>query len=157
MRKLVIVLMMIIFLLGGCQKKTDAQRFSSEFEVSEQNTAHYVQNLDDLLYQLQHGIHVVLIAKGSKEINSSIKVLVEEVNKYPGMVIYYYDQLEIKENLQQKIKEIIPFTDYEIKNPVLFFVKEGEVIDALNSWDAQKLNELLADIAKDIKPGCDDC
>ena len=157
MRKLIIVLVMMIFLLGGCQKKTDAQRFSSEFEVSQNNTAHYLSNFDDLLYQLQHGIHVVLMGKGDKDINPLIKILVEEVNKYPGMVIYYYDQVDIKDNLTQKITELIAFTDYEIKNPVLYMVKEGEVIDVLNTWDSGKLKELLDSMAKDVKPGCDDC
>ena len=157
MRKLVIILMMVIFLLGGCQKKTDAQRFSSEFEVTQNNTAHYVQNFDDLLYQLQHGTHAVLIAKGDEDVNILVNILVEEVNKYPGMVIYYYDQVDIKDNLKQKIIELVAFTDYDIKNPVLFMVKEGEVIDVLNSWDSARLSELLTSMAKDVKPGCDDC
>lgn len=157
MRKTVIVLMMIIFILGGCQKKTDAQKFSAEFEVSQNNTAHYVSDFDDLLYQLRHGVHVVLMAKGDKDINPLIKILVEEVNKYPGMVIYYYDQVDIKDNLKQTITELIAFTDYEIKNPALFMVKEGEVIDVLNAWDAGKLKELFDRMATSIKPGCDDC
>ncbi len=157
MRKTVIVLVMIIFLLGGCQKKSDAQRFSHEFEVSQNNTAHYVQSFDDLLYQLQHGTHAVLIAKGDKDVNPLVKVLVEEISKYPGMVIYYYDQVDIKDNLKQKITELIPFSDYDIKNPVLFMVKEGETVDVLNSWDPSVLAELLKDMAKDVKPGCDDC
>ena len=154
---MVIVLVMIIFILGGCQKKTDAQRFSSEFEVSQSNTAHYLQSFDDLLYQLQHGTHAVLIAKGDKDVNPLVKVLVEEISKYPGMVIYYYDQVNIQDNLKQKITELIAFTDYDIKNPVLFCVKDGEVIDVLNSWDSAKLSELLDTMAKDFDPGCIDC
>jgi len=157
MRKTVIVLVMIIFLLGGCQKKSDAQRFSHEFEVSQNNPAHYVQNFDDLLYQLQHGTHAVLIAEGNGDVNKAVKVLVEEIGKYPGMVIYYYDQVDVKDNLKQKITELVAFTDYEIKNPVLFMVKEGETIDVLNSWDSAILSELLESMAKDVKPGCDDC
>ena len=157
MRKTVIVLVMIIFLLGGCQKKSDAQKFSHEFEVTEQNTAHYLKNFDDLLYQLQHGTHVLLMAKGNTDVNKAVKELVEEVSKYPGMVIYYYDKVDLKDNLKQKINEIIPFTDYEIKNPIMFMVKEGETVDVLNSWDPSVLAELLKDMAKDVKPGCDDC
>lgn len=157
MRKTVIVLVMIIFLLGGCQKKSDAQRFSSEFEVSQNNTAHYVQNFDDLLYQLKNGTHAVLIAEGNTDVNKAVKVLVEEIGKYPGMVIYYYDKVDIKDNLKQRITELIPFSEYDIKNPVLFMVKEGETIDVLNNWDSAILSELLESMAKDVKPGCDDC
>ena len=147
-----------MLLLAGCaNKKTDSERFSEEFNVSEENTAKYLKNIDEVVYQLNHGIHVVLIASGDEKTNQLVKDLVETIRSYPGMVIYYYEFTKMTVKDFEAVKESVPYLNIQQTNPILMFVKEGETVECLNSWDVTVLKEQLDNINKDVKPGCDDC
>jgi len=166
MRKIILIILSL--LLVGCQSKiTDAQKFKNEYEslngktndngleyfnldIPSENKVIYLDNSKEVIDALTHGTKVIYFGFNTCPwCRQLIPLLLDEVNKYVGIKIYYYDFKALRDNYVSKknkdlandyheIMEIIgeyntyqfdPILDVsKLMAPTLVFVKNGEVI-----------------------------
>lgn len=177
MRKVKIVFIVLLMLLSliGCQPKqdkTDSIRFKEEYEaingkvnesgktvttieIDENNSVKYIEQ-NEVVEALTNGTHVMYF--GWPECTwcrRSIPVLIEAVNQYPGMRIYYFSIKQAREDYENGLKSELAYLYKEISKilllsdvdfteiseiddigvlkivaSMLLFVKDGEIIGA---------------------------
>lgn len=177
MRKLKIILLLSFILLSliGCKTddiKTDNIRFKEEYEsingqlnesgktittieIDENNSVKYIEQ-QEVIDSLINGTHVIYF--GWPECSwcrRALPVLIDAVNQYPGMRIYYFSIKQAREDYENgvesqlaalykevskvllmsevdfsKISEVDDNGVLKIVASMLIFVKDGEVIGA---------------------------
>ncbi len=110
-------------------KANDDGSLYSSIEIAEDNTVTYV-DLDGLLKQLSNGTHVVYM--GWPECGwcrRSIPVLIDEVNKYSGINIYYYNIKKDREEYEKGNKENLIAISNQLKKSEFAFDQYLESYD----------------------------
>ena len=158
MKKSLLLILVCIFLLAGCNsepKKTVAD-FAKEYEVSEDVKVKYLSTnqLDDVF----KGTHVTLVT--TNKYKEAVQVLCQEVDKYDGLYIYYLNSKDMKDRgVSMDINDIKDVHNF------IAFVKESDIVDYINLDDfvfSDKENlafiydVILDSITRDLKPGCSD-
>lgn len=175
MRKINIIISILLMLISltGCkpnQVKTDNVRFKEEYEslngqlnengktitsieINENNSIKYIEQ-QDVIEALINGTHVVYF--GWPECSwcrRALPVLIEAVNEYPGMRIYYFTIRQARQDyengvdselasLYKEVSKVLLLSDVDfagisevdengvlkIVASMLIFVKDGEII-----------------------------
>jgi len=169
---LLLSLFMMISFIGCEKKKTDAIRFKEEYEalngqknengtsyltitIPDKNKVKYIEK-DQIVEALENGTHVVYMGYADcPYCRSCIPVLLNTVNDYSGIYIYYYSIKQARSEFEQGLdselaklyKEIDAslkkddfdlsgyvsyYEDGTIKIPasLILFIKEGEIVGA---------------------------
>ncbi len=177
MRKLKIILLLFFILLSliGCKTddiKTDNIRFKEEYEsingqlnesgktittieIDENNSIKYIEQ-QEVIDSLINGTHVIYF--GWPECSwcrRALPVLIDAVNQYPGMRIYYFSIKQAREDyengvdsqlaaLYKEVSKVLLMSEVDFSEisevddngvlkivaSMLIFVKDGEVIGA---------------------------
>ena len=173
--KILFVIFLMLFSLIGCKTdevKTDNIRFKEEYEsingqlndkgktittinIDENNSIRYIEQ-QEVVEALINGTHVVYF--GWPECSwcrRALPVLIDAVNEYPGMRIYYFSIKQAREDydngvdselaeLYKEISKILLMSDVDFSEisevdengilrivaSMLIFVKNGDVIGA---------------------------
>ncbi len=162
MKKLLIAILAVLLLLAGCQekKKSDSERFKEEYGV-EGPMVSYMKT-DDVVYQLSHGTHAVLISDNKTGKDQAV-ALAASSKAYSGMMIFYLNSKDLSDNLKKDIiAEIGTYTGVgEISSPAVFFVKDGAILNCYIGGGTDGLEKLYSEsfeqMVSEHNPGCDDC
>lgn len=167
MRKLVVILLTLLMLVGCNGKTSDALKFKQEYEslngksndngleyfkvnISKDNKVIYLNDSKEVINALTHGTKVIYFGFNTCPwCRQLVPILLEKIQEYVGLKIYYYDFKNLRNNYVSKEKSdlvkdyeeimsiIGEFNQYQfnpIENvsklmaPTLVFVKNGEVI-----------------------------
>ena len=99
MKKVVIILLVTIcsiIIISGCEVKktnevTDAERFASEYSVSENNPFKY-SNIDEILDIFENGTGIIFFADSDCEWCSATAKVFNEALQYKNIdKVYYYN------------------------------------------------------------------
>ena len=197
--KILFVIFLMLFSLIGCKTdevKTDNIRFKEEYEsingqlndkgktittinIDENNSIRYIEQ-QEVVEALINGTHVVYF--GWPECSwcrRALPVLIDAVNEYPGMRIYYFSIKQAREDydngvdselaeLYKEISKILLMSDVDFSEisevdengilrivaSMLIFVKNGDVIGAHRRTVSSHLDsyeELTAEQIKELK------
>ncbi|MGB4626594.1 MAG: DsbA family protein [Erysipelotrichaceae bacterium] len=197
--KILFVIFLMLFSLIGCKTdevKTDNIRFKEEYEsingqlndkgktittinIDENNSIRYIEQ-QEVVEALINGTHVVYF--GWPECSwcrRALPVLIDAVNEYPGMRIYYFSIKQAREDydngvdselaeLYKEISKILLMSDVDFSEisevdengilrivaSMLIFVKNGDVIGAHRRTVSSHLDsyeELTAEQLKELK------
>ena len=153
----IILAILLMITTGGCQKKkkTDSERFAEEYGIST-NAVSYMEE-DDVVYQISHGTHAVLITDSSDI--DKIKSLCLAAEGHSGMMIFYISSRDVStDTADAVIEELNPYYPIEkLAIPAIFFVKDGAVVEAVMGEGQADYSALFDSIAASHNPGCNDC
>lgn len=167
-KHIIAILLSIALLLTGCQKTSDAIRFKKEYEklngqkdengvsysdieIDENNTIRYME-YDQLQEVFNNGTHLVYLGwPGCPWCRRSLPVVIDTVNSYPGIYIYYFNILQYRNEYEKnpdsdkgkKYKAVADmlkqystqFYDDGTAKLVasnFYFIKDGEIIGVHN-------------------------
>lgn len=168
----ILICFLLISSLFGCQQQDkDNIRFKKEYEsyneqkldgktlsaisIDENNTIKYV-DYQHLIDGLENGSHVVYMGYPTCPwCRRAIPVLIDTVNQYAGVSIYYCDMKKARDDYEnhlstedsqayQKVLDVIACSEYDfgeifdyfddgsikIGASTVFFIKEGEIVGA---------------------------
>lgn len=163
MNKKIQIVLLLSLLLFGCSKKDDGYMFKKEFESLNDSSEIQVEmaksdkikymGKEEIVDALTKGTHVVYLGWPSCPVcRMTIPVLVDTLDSYSGINLYYYSIEQIRDNAQkdidsedgklyQEIVGVISRSDNDISNfPLLdngeiklpahgiYFVKDGEIV-----------------------------
>ncbi|MBR3049482.1 MAG: hypothetical protein IKG58_02885 [Bacilli bacterium] len=146
MKKVVVILFISIFsifAISGCEVKktnevTDAEKFASEYSISEDNPFVY-SNIDEILKILDNGTGIIFFADSDCEwCNATAKVF-NEALKYKNVdKVYYYNPKKIRDKNTKKYQELIEKIKDNLQKddkdnpylylPDIYIVKDGKII-----------------------------
>lgn len=139
MKKVVLLILISCLLLTGCSVKkveelSDSEKFSKEYNVSEKNPFIY-SNYKEIITILKQETGIVLLANSDDEASiKAVKIITNLAKKENIEKIYYFNPMTIKDKDNKKYKEILKeiendISDYELKLPTLYAIKDGKVIN----------------------------
>ncbi|MBR0138130.1 MAG: hypothetical protein IJM15_06955 [Erysipelotrichaceae bacterium] len=186
-RKITILLAILLLLcVSGCKKETDALRFKKEYEalngkkdsegvsylqieINGNNTVRYC-DYEKIVEAIDNGTHLVYLGwPHCPWCRSMLPVLIEAVNEYKGVYIYYFSVYDLRSSYEkdsessdgQKYKRIADmlkeqatsfYDDGTAKLTAsnVYFIREGELIAVHNRTVSSHLDpyEPLMDYQK---------
>ncbi|MBR0385424.1 MAG: membrane lipoprotein lipid attachment site-containing protein [Erysipelotrichaceae bacterium] len=170
MKRLLLILL-AVFMLTGCGKLSDEQRFAKEYGLDDPGdlAVRYIADKKELLEELVNGTRVILISHPDEEINEDVRTIVKNSSNFSGVYVYYFDRQKVDDELEQQIwQTATPYIseDYmQGEKLLVYFRKYGEIFDYLTGSDIKKLdisltekvNNTLNEMLKDLRPGCNEC
>lgn len=149
MKKVLIVLISLL-LITGCNEKTSAQKFRDEYTSVPENNVFVYKNIDQIINILEKGTGIVYL--GFKECpwcQAYVPMLDEVAKEKKLNEVYYYDILDSRKNLTPKYKKIVSILDEYLQYddegnkrvyvPTVVAVKSGKIVgfDDETAWDTK--------------------
>lgn len=174
--KKVIVLLLSLLMLVACVPTvplSDSEKFIIQFKLysdelaEEELNVKMLEKYDDLKQELKNGTHIVLLASAEDFVNEAVFELMKVSLEYEAIRIYHFDYEKLNDKQLTEVQEIAtPYaSDYDISNPMIYFMKNGEVTTWFDT-DSIEMSSLPLDsvfkeafdeIANTSKPGCNEC
>ena len=145
MKKVVFLLVVFIGVLfiSGCEVKkteevTDAERFATEFSVSNNNPFKYT-NISKVLDIFEDGTGIIFFADSDCEwCTSTAKIFTEALNYKNVSKAYYYNPKNIRDKNTKSYKKLVNILEEYLEKddedkpymylPDIYFVKNGKII-----------------------------
>ena len=148
MKKLIVLCLAILVLVGGCSIKkasdvTDAEKFSVEYEVSKENPFIYAK-IDDILQIFDNGTGIVFFGNPDSDWSKESAKIFEDALEYKNVSekVYYFNPVKIRddntEEYQKLISEISDCLETNAEEnpylyiPDIYFVHKGDIISHNN-------------------------
>lgn len=169
MKRVVILLFIIVFLLTGCSVKkanevTDAEIFASEYAISKDHAFKYA-SLEEIFSLLENGTGILFFGNSDQEDSLNVVKMfsrIVEVKKVEK--VHYYNPIVIRDDktadydrLTSLLGDNITVTengDSYLEVPSVYFIKDGEIIgysaeaSKIHEIEDDKLNEFYVDLEK---------
>lgn len=168
MKKLIIVLLPILIIVCACSikvekdnKGTDYNRFSKEYDISQDNPFKYAK-INDILDIYEDGTGIIYFANSDDEVSIKFTgIIYKTFNDNDIKTVYYYNPITIMNNNTKYYQKVLEYSNiYEQHDnliiPSIYFVKDGKIISYYHLDDKCKIDCLLkkgnqSKIKKDIK------
>lgn len=152
MKKVVIFIIGLCIFTTGCSIKkvdelTDAEKFSNEFNVSEENPFIYT-SVDDVIHILNSGTGIIFLANSDEEASlKAAEILTLAAKEVEIKNIYYYNPKSLKENDLEKYKKLLKIVNEYIEReatndtlelPDIYSVKDGNIIGHSNYFSKKE-------------------
>lgn len=170
MRKVVILVLILIFFMSGCSIKkaeevTDAEIFASEYAISKNNVFKYA-NVDEVISLLEEGTGIIFFGNSDQECCSSfVKLFSDLVDKEGIEEVYYYNPTVIQDDYTDEYVELINLLgdnltitdegDSYLTIPSVYFIRDGNIIgyndnaSLIMNVEDEKLDEFMQDLEND--------
>lgn len=152
MKKIFLVLLLSLFLITGCDKKTDSEKFSEEYGIGE-NVFVY-KNGEEIIKIMEHGVGIVYLGFSECPWCKKYVGFLNEAAKEVGLdKIYYYNIYEDRKNNTETYQKIVSLLSGNLQYddlgneriyvPNVSFHIDGEVIfnDYETSLDTKDLTD----------------
>lgn len=137
MRKAVLFLVMMIFITGcsvqKIEEQTDAEKFSVEYNIKEENPFHYI-TIDDAIKLFTEGSGIVFLGNSDGEWSKfCVKILNEALSKTKVEKVSYLNLKITEEEYPKRFKKLTKRIisqlkeDEVLKTPAIFFVRNGKI------------------------------
>jgi uncharacterized protein YceK len=165
MKRILALVLIAGLVLAGCgtdSERTDGEKFYDAYGVADADCVVYVSS-EDLVWQLTHGTHVVLIGEEQDADRGRVAALIAAVQEHSGMAVYYLPKAELAEADQQAALEAVSYLGKTAFGTLtVIFVKDGEAIAVLDEDTAEAgfsdaCAAPLAALDELVDPGCGDC
>lgn len=152
MKKVVILVVLSCLLLTGCSVKkveqlSDSEKFAKEYDISKNNPFIY-SNYDEIIEILKKDSAIILFANSDDETSRKAVEIINKVAKENKVEkIYYFNPKKLKDKQPKKYKNILnelkkDISEYELKLPTLYAVKDGKIINYSDSFsEKEQLSE----------------
>ena len=146
MKKVVTILIISIFsifCIYGCEVKktdkvTDAEKFATEYSISEDNPFVY-SNIKEILEVFDKGTGIIFFADSDCEwCNATAKIFNEALNYKNVDKVYYYNPKKIRDKNTKNYKKLVEIIKDNLQTsekgkpylylPDIYFVKDGKII-----------------------------
>ena len=158
MKRVVILLFIIVFLVTGCSVKktnevTDAEIFASEYAISKDHVFKYI-SIEEIFSLLDNGTGILFFGNSDQEDSLNVVKMFSRIVEEKNIEkVYYYNPIVIRDdktddydNLTSLLGDSLTITedgDSYLEVPSVYFIKNGHIIGY--SADASKINEVEDD------------
>ncbi len=168
MKKLVALLLTFLLVLAGCNMvevtkveddtKTDAIRFSKEYELNDNNNIYVYATYDNVMDTIESGSGIIYLGFPSCDLCTKIVPVLNKAAKEKNIdEILYYNFKDIRENNTDEYRKLTNvLSDYikddeeksKIKAPTIVFVNNGNIIGVYVGVLSSDAEEILTEEEK---------